>query len=80
MVQSAVTLVTKFQSVLIFADERIKIFRVDLFSRGSKKLCFTCINFRRKYKNAQNRRILHKRKLSENKETTRKYYQCIGFV
>ena len=40
MVQSAVTLVTKFQSVLIFADERIKIFRVDLFSRALQKIMF----------------------------------------
>ena len=33
MIQSAITLVTKFPSVLIFVEERIKIFHVNLFSR-----------------------------------------------
>ena len=61
---SFVPYVTKFLSVLIFADERAKKFRVDLFSWALQKLCFACINFREKSKNAKNREILCMRKFS----------------
>ena len=46
--------VTKFPSVPAFVYERVKIFRVDSFSRGLQKFCFTRINFRGKSRNAQN--------------------------
>ena len=44
MVQNAITLVTKFPSILIFADEKIEIFRVDLFSRALQNFV-ECISF-----------------------------------
>ena len=57
------TYVTKFPSVLIFADE-VKIFYVGLFSRVSQKLYFASTNFRGKSKNAQNRKTFYTGKFS----------------
>ena len=56
--------VTKFPSVLICADEKVKIFRVDLFWQALQKIMFRVYYFHEKSKNAQNREILYMQKFS----------------
>ena len=52
--------VTKFPSVLIFADEKIKYFEWIYFRGRSKKLCLARINFLWKVqKCAKSRNVIH---------------------
>ena len=50
--------VTRFSIVLIFVDERIKIFCVDLFSRAHQKIMFSLYQFSRKVVNFYTRKNL----------------------